>query len=160
MVFKNYFVLFHQSKVRLCLSPAWLQHQVRSDCPAQLRTKLHQDVLTQMLHLTSTVCKGKRASILQAEKYSWNSGLEGTYITAGKGCYRLPRRAAPCSQPRFASVPSSGFSSSQPGGFLRLHTPGAWHLWRRELHLTETLQSSFLMCPVYKPSIPGSKMSL
>lgn len=47
-MFKTYFVLpFHQIKARVCLSPVWLQHQVRHNCPAQLRTELHEEVLTQ-----------------------------------------------------------------------------------------------------------------
>jgi len=34
---------------------------------------------------------------------------------------------------------------------------GKWHYHRRrELHLTETLPSSFLTCPMDKPSIPGT----
>lgn len=64
------------------------------------------------------------------------------------------------STPLWASVSSSGFGSSQPGGFLRLHTPGAWHLRRWELHLTETSLSSFQMRPMDKPSIPCTKSGL
>lgn len=133
--------------------------------PASGETQASRPVRTELIRrsklrcYTSMVCKGNWAPISQAEKFCWNAGLEGTYAMGGKWHYHLLWRAAPRSQPRFASVTSSGFGSSQPGRSLRLRTPGAWHLQRWELHLTETSLASFLMCPVDKPSIPGPKMS-
>lgn len=155
-MFENYFASsFHQSKARVCLSPAWLQHQVRHDCPAQLRTELRQEVRTQMLHL----CGWQREeSINIASWAALPTRRAGRYLHNGWEVALSPSSEG--STPLSASVASSGFGSSQPGGFLRLHTPGAWHLRRWELPLTETSLSSFQICPMDKPSIPRTKSGL
>lgn len=158
-MFKNDFVLpFHQSKVRECLSPVWLQHQERHSCPTLLSTELQQEVFTQTWHLHGLQ---REESINIA---SWEALLKcraGRYLRNGwEVALPLSLEGSTLLSATLWTIVFIGFGCSQPGRFLWLYTPGAWHQQRRELHVTETLPSSFFTCPIYKPRIPGSKMGL
>lgn len=155
-MFKSDFVLpFHQSKVRECLSPVWLQHQERHDCPALLRAELQKEVLTQMLHLHGLQ---REESINIA---SWEVLLKctaGRYLRNGLEMALPPSwEGSTLLSATIWTVVFIRFGCSQPGRFLWLHTPGAWHQQRQELHSTEP---SFFTCPTDKPRIPGTKMGL